>query len=247
MWGDGGALDTRNADECTTKYSIYAKTETKKMDRSDPAAVAVNARIQRWRPYTHGSGGRPPSPRTGYSSPPVLFLSSLDPAEGRGVGGCAAGGECGSDGESMTSIFVAIKPRNRHKIPCGLSRPMYSGQAWEGGALKPPPSLATLQSRRAAASVTSVAVRRRRRVRTVEEYLGCPFAVVASHWNAAAVVKPSRAAVGPRRRSPYVVVRRSFLHRCPRIAQPSSLSPVVAWSRAMPGDDVIDDVINHFY
>nr|BAC83112.1 hypothetical protein [Oryza sativa Japonica Group]BAD31895.1 hypothetical protein [Oryza sativa Japonica Group] len=38
MWGDGGALDTGNADECTTKYSIYAKTETKKMDRSAPSA-----------------------------------------------------------------------------------------------------------------------------------------------------------------------------------------------------------------
>jgi hypothetical protein len=33
-WGDGGALDTGNADERTTKCSIYAKKETKKMDRS---------------------------------------------------------------------------------------------------------------------------------------------------------------------------------------------------------------------
>jgi hypothetical protein len=31
-WGDGGAMDTGNADEHITNCSIYAKIETKKMD-----------------------------------------------------------------------------------------------------------------------------------------------------------------------------------------------------------------------
>nr|BAC84691.1 hypothetical protein [Oryza sativa Japonica Group]BAD30136.1 hypothetical protein [Oryza sativa Japonica Group] len=64
---------------------------------TDPAAAAINAKIQRWRSSTHGSSGRPPSPRMASISPPLLFLPSLDPAEGRGVGGGAAGGEHGSE------------------------------------------------------------------------------------------------------------------------------------------------------
>uniref|UniRef100_A0A0E0PYY3 Uncharacterized protein n=1 Tax=Oryza rufipogon TaxID=4529 RepID=A0A0E0PYY3_ORYRU len=40
----------------------------------------------------HGSGGRPPSP-LGIRLPSLLFLSSPNPAEGRGVNSGAAGGE----------------------------------------------------------------------------------------------------------------------------------------------------------
>uniref|UniRef100_A0A0D3FKC0 Uncharacterized protein n=1 Tax=Oryza barthii TaxID=65489 RepID=A0A0D3FKC0_9ORYZ len=42
----------------------------------------------------HRSVSRPPS-TAGTRSPPVPFLPSLDPVEGRGVGGSAAGGERG--------------------------------------------------------------------------------------------------------------------------------------------------------
>nr|ABA98102.1 retrotransposon protein, putative, Ty3-gypsy subclass [Oryza sativa Japonica Group] len=82
-------------------------------------------------------------------------------------------------------------------------------------ALAPPPPL-SCQLRRAAASVAVVAVRRHRRVRE-EDYPVCPFA-------AAEDVDPSQAAICPRHRSSFVIVRRSSLHRCPRIARLSPLS-----------------------
>nr|BAC83107.1 hypothetical protein [Oryza sativa Japonica Group] len=148
-WGDGGALDTGNADERTTKdwYLVASgkigsfscarrsgggrSAPASSMWRrwrawdlagggspyTDPAAVAVNARIQRWWPSPHGSGSRPPSPRAGSSSAPLPFLPSLDPAEGRGVGGVAAGGERGSDGgwrggqrEAGGTVAIGWKP-----------------------------------------------------------------------------------------------------------------------------------------
>nr|BAC83111.1 hypothetical protein [Oryza sativa Japonica Group] len=84
---------------------------------TDPAAVAVNARILRWQPSPHGSGSQPPSPHVGSSSPPLPFLPSLDPAEGRGDGGVVAGGELGSDGgwrggrrEAGGTMAVGRKP-----------------------------------------------------------------------------------------------------------------------------------------
>nr|BAD30138.1 hypothetical protein [Oryza sativa Japonica Group] len=122
-WDDGGALDTGNADERTTNSGGTRRQQRRGGGGSrsapassmwlrwrardpagggspytDPTVVAVNARIQWWRSSPHGSGSQPPSPRVGSSSPPLPFLPSLDPAEGRGVGGVAAGGERGSDG-----------------------------------------------------------------------------------------------------------------------------------------------------
>nr|BAC83109.1 hypothetical protein [Oryza sativa Japonica Group] len=64
---------------------------------TDPAAAAINAKIQWWRSSPHRSGSRAPSPRVASSSPPLPFHPSLDLAEGRGVGGSAARGEHGSE------------------------------------------------------------------------------------------------------------------------------------------------------
>ncbi len=60
---------------------------------------------------------------------------------------------------------------------------------------------------------TAAAFRRHRRVRQVEEHPVRPFAAAASRRSAAADVKPSRAAVGARRRSYFFAP--VSLRRCP--------------------------------
>jgi hypothetical protein len=54
--------------------------------------------------------------------------------------------------------------------------------------------------------VVAAAFRRHRRIRQVKENPVRPFAAATSRWSVAAVVKPSRAAVGVRRWSSFIVV-----------------------------------------